>query len=136
MNEDCLKLTAYFGERDRAHDRWLADALIDIYARHELATSLVMRGIEGFGVKQHLHIKAFFGTTPNAFKAQLWAAVIAYVLVVRLKHRHGLSRETNEILQVLSVTILEKTPVFELFSRFDSRSDGRQSPNQLALFEL
>ena len=55
MNEDCLKLTAYFGERDRAHDRWLADALIDIYARHELATSLVMRGIEGFGVKQHLH---------------------------------------------------------------------------------
>lgn len=55
MNEDCLKLTAYFGERDRAHDRWLADAFIDIYARHELETSLVMRGVEGFGAKQHLH---------------------------------------------------------------------------------
>jgi PII-like signaling protein len=55
VNDDCLKLTAYFGERDRAHSRWLADAFIDIYARHELETSLVMRGIEGFGVKQHLH---------------------------------------------------------------------------------
>jgi PII-like signaling protein len=55
VNEDCLKLTAYFGERDRTHDRWLADAVIDIYARHELATSLVMRGVEGFGAKQHLH---------------------------------------------------------------------------------
>ena len=49
MNEDCLKLTAYFGERDRARDRWLTDAFIDIYARHELQTSLVMRGVEGFG---------------------------------------------------------------------------------------
>ena len=46
MNEDCLKLTAYFGERDRAGDRFLADALVDIYARHELQTSLVMRGVD------------------------------------------------------------------------------------------
>jgi PII-like signaling protein len=50
-----LKLTAYFGERDRAGDRFLADALIDIYARHKLATSLVMRGVEGFGAKHHRH---------------------------------------------------------------------------------
>jgi PII-like signaling protein len=54
VNDDCLKLTTYFGERDRAGDRWLADAFIDVYARHELQTSLVMRGIEGFGAKQHL----------------------------------------------------------------------------------
>lgn len=87
-------------------------------------------------VKQHLHIKAFFGTSPNAVKAQLWAAVIAYVLVVRLKHRHGLSRETNDILQILSVTILEKTPVFELFSQIAARSDEDAAANQLPLFEL
>ena len=87
-------------------------------------------------VKQHLHIKAFFGTSPNAVKAQLWAAVIAYVLVVRLKHRHGLSRETNDILQILSVTILEKTPIFELCSRIGPQSSHEQSANQLALFEL
>jgi PII-like signaling protein len=54
MNEDCLKLTTYFGERDRAGRGWLADAFIDVYARHGLQASLVMRGIEGFGVKQHL----------------------------------------------------------------------------------
>jgi PII-like signaling protein len=54
VNDDCLKLTTYFGERDRTGDRWLADAFIDVYARHELRTSLVMRGMEGFGPKQHL----------------------------------------------------------------------------------
>ena len=55
MSQDCLKLTIYFGEPDRADGRYLADALTDIYARHELQTSLVMRGVEGFGVKHHLH---------------------------------------------------------------------------------
>jgi len=54
VNEDCLKLTTYFGERDRADGGFLADAFIGIYARHELQTSLVMRGVEGFGVKQQL----------------------------------------------------------------------------------
>ena len=55
MNADCLKLTTYFGERDRAGRGFLADAFIDIYARHELATSLVMRGVEGFGLKHRQH---------------------------------------------------------------------------------
>lgn len=54
MNEDCLKLTTYFGERDRAGGAFLADALVDLYARHDLETSVVLRGIEGFGVKHHL----------------------------------------------------------------------------------
>lgn len=54
VNEDCLKLTTYFGERDRADGKFLADAFTDIYARHELQTSLIMRGVEGFGVKHHL----------------------------------------------------------------------------------
>lgn len=54
MNDDCLKLTTYFGERDRANGGFLADAFSEIYARHELQTSLVMRGVEGFGVKHHL----------------------------------------------------------------------------------
>jgi PII-like signaling protein len=54
VNDDCLKLTVYFGERDRAGDGFLADALAGIFARHELATSLVMRGTTGFGAKQQL----------------------------------------------------------------------------------
>jgi PII-like signaling protein len=52
---DALKLTTYLGERDRAGDRFLADALGDLYARHRLRTSLVLRGVAGFGVKHHLH---------------------------------------------------------------------------------
>jgi PII-like signaling protein len=54
VNEDCLKLTGYFGERDRENGGFLADAFTDIYAHHELQTSLVMRGVEGFGPTQHL----------------------------------------------------------------------------------
>lgn len=54
MNEDCLKLTIYFGERDRAQRGFLADALTEIYSRHQLQTSLMLRGVEGFGVKHHL----------------------------------------------------------------------------------
>jgi PII-like signaling protein len=51
VNEECLKLTTYFGERARTRDGFLADRIMDIYAAHELNTSLVMRGAEGFGAK-------------------------------------------------------------------------------------
>ncbi len=52
MNDDCLELTVYFGERARLDRGFLADALIDIHARHEVATSLLLRGAEGFGARQ------------------------------------------------------------------------------------
>jgi PII-like signaling protein len=55
VNEDCLKLTIYHGERDRAGGGFLADALVDVFARHELQISLVMRGVTGFGGGHHLH---------------------------------------------------------------------------------
>jgi PII-like signaling protein len=55
VNEDCLKLTTYFGERDRADGAFLADALFDLYERHGLTTSVLLRGIEGFGLKHGLH---------------------------------------------------------------------------------
>lgn len=54
MNEDCLKLTTYFGERDRAGHRFLADTLLDVFERHRLATSVLLRGAVGFGLKHHL----------------------------------------------------------------------------------
>jgi PII-like signaling protein len=54
LNEDCLKLTAYFGERQHAGDRFLADALIDVYARHDVQASVLLRGTEGFGRRHHL----------------------------------------------------------------------------------
>jgi transposase len=87
-------------------------------------------------IKQHLHIKAFFGTTPNAVKTQVWIAVIVYLLVVKLKHRHQLPYDLNKIFQVLSVTILEKTPVFELFSPTSMPDSESEDRNQLTLFDI
>ncbi|MBW4050309.1 MAG: DUF190 domain-containing protein [Proteobacteria bacterium] len=54
MNEDCLKLTCYFGERHRSGGRFVADQLLDIYGRSEIAASIMLRGVEGFGLKHHL----------------------------------------------------------------------------------
>lgn len=87
-------------------------------------------------VKQHLHIKAFFGTTPNAVKAQLWIAVIVYMLTVKLKHQYQLRQDLNESLQILSVTILEKTPIFQLFSEACRAAPVVPFYNQLLLFDL
>lgn len=87
-------------------------------------------------MKQHLHIKAFFGTTPNAVKTQLWIAVIAYVLVHRLKHRYGLAQTPNEIAQILSVMLLEKTPVNRAFSEIRQSIAEDGDSNQLSLFDL
>lgn len=55
MNQDCLKLTTYFGERDRVGGVFVADALFEVYERHQLRASVLMRGVEGFGIKHHLH---------------------------------------------------------------------------------
>lgn len=87
-------------------------------------------------MKQHLHIKAFFGTTPNAVKAQLWIAVIVYVLVHLLKHRHGLRQTPNEIVQILGVMIFEKTPVHQVFSEIQQKIAEDENRNQLTLFEF
>ncbi|GIF47102.1 PII-like signaling protein [Asanoa ferruginea] len=54
MNADCLKLTCYFGERHRTGTGFVADELLALYGRHRIATSIVLRGIEGFGLKHHL----------------------------------------------------------------------------------
>ena len=54
MNDDCLKLTVYFGERKRVGSRFVADALLDLYERHQIATSVLLRGVEGFGLRHHL----------------------------------------------------------------------------------
>jgi uncharacterized protein DUF4372/DDE family transposase len=87
-------------------------------------------------IKQHLHIKAFFGTTPNAVKTQLWVAVIVYVLTVKLKHRYQLPQDLNKVLQILSVTILEKIPIYQLFSEVRPTNVINEFRNQLMLFDI
>ena len=87
-------------------------------------------------IKQHLRIKAFFGTSENAVKTQLWIAVSVYVLVAIIRKQLGLEVSLYQILQILSVTLFEKTPILQAFQTFDSQPDLVHSGNQLNLFDF
>lgn len=87
-------------------------------------------------MKQHLQVKAFFGTTPNAVKSQLWIAVMTLALIHRLKQRLGLKQTPNEIAQILSVTLCEKTAVNQAFFDDPEQNAPEQDPKQLMLFGL
>ena len=87
-------------------------------------------------IKQHLRIKAFYGTSENAVKTQIWSAISTYVLVAILKKRLGIEHSLYTILQILSVALFEKVPVEQALSAAgDTLTDGNIS-NQLLLFEL
>ena len=86
-------------------------------------------------VKQHLRIKSFFGTSENAVKSQIWIAVTVYVLVAVIKKRLDIPVDLYTILQVLSLTLFEKMPIFKLFSDTDFDLSNPDMPNQLILFE-
>jgi len=85
-------------------------------------------------IKQHLRIKAFFGTSENAVKSQIWIAVSVYVLVAILKKRLALPASLYEILQILSLTLFEKTPINRLFHDDPSQKYLTADANQLNLF--
>jgi len=85
-------------------------------------------------IKQHLRIKAFFGTSENAVKSQIWIAVSVYVLVAILKKRLALPASLYEILQILSLTLFEKTPINRLFQDGPSQKYLTTDANQLNLF--
>ena len=85
-------------------------------------------------IKQHLRIKAFFGTSENAVRSQIWIAVSAYVLVAIVKKRLHLSASLYEILQILSLTMFEKIPLDQLLAQTMSDEIQPVSDNQLFLF--
>ena len=85
-------------------------------------------------IKQHLRIKAFFGTSENAVKSQIWIAGSVYVLVAIVKKRLALPATLYEILQILSLTLFEKTPVDSLFDDDASQNIPAADANQLNLF--
>jgi hypothetical protein len=85
-------------------------------------------------IKQHLRIKAFYGTTDNAVKTQVWIAISVYVLVAIVKKQLSLDQSLYSILQVLSVTLFEKTPIPRAFSATDTVQEKVDSGNQLNLF--
>lgn len=86
-------------------------------------------------IKQHLRIKAFFGTSENAVKTQIWVAIAVYVLVAIVKKRLGSNASLYTILQILSLTLFETTPLKQLLTDAERIPEDATAPNQLNLFE-
>lgn len=87
-------------------------------------------------IKQHLRIKAFFGTSENAVKTQIWIAISVYVLIAIIKKRLGLDISLYTFLQILSVNVFEKTPILQLLTTTDHTKPEPLFGNQLNLFDL
>ena len=86
-------------------------------------------------IKQHLRFKAFFGTSENAVKSQIWIAVCTYVLVAIVRKRLKLEASMHEILQILSLSLFEKTSLDQLLTLSVEAPNQRDSANHLILFE-
>jgi len=86
-------------------------------------------------IKQHLRIKAFYGTSENAVKTQIWIAISVYVLVAIVKKELKLDRSLYTILQILSVTLFEKMPLLQVLSKNDYTNLNPVPDNQLNLFD-
>ena len=86
-------------------------------------------------IKQHLRIKAFYGTTENAVKTQIWIPITVYVLMAIVKKRLSLPRSLYTILQILSVTLFEKMPILQVLSHTNSEEPEVDDRNQLNLFD-
>lgn len=87
-------------------------------------------------IKQHLRIKAFFGTSENAVKTQIWIAVAVYVLVALVKKRFNLQASLYELLQILSVTLFERDPIDQVLTFAPAETQALDAANQLPLFEF
>ena len=87
-------------------------------------------------IKQHLRIKAFYGTSQNAVKTQIWIAVSVYVLVAIVRKRLALPGSLYQILQILSLTLFEKTPILQALQPFDSQNELPDNGKQLILFDF
>jgi hypothetical protein len=87
-------------------------------------------------IKQHLHIQAFYGTSENAVKTQIWIAISIYVLVAIVKKRMNLGQSLNDILQILSITLFENTPILQALSLIEPQNQEGNSCKQLELFNF
>jgi len=106
-----------------------AITIADLY-RYRWQVELFFRWI-----KQHLRIKSFYGTSANAVRIQVWTAISVYVLIAVIKKRLNLDRSLFSILQILSVSLLEKTPISQLLTAPACHEIEIEPPNQLILFD-
>jgi len=87
-------------------------------------------------IKQHLKIKKFWGNSENAVKSQIWIAVCTYLIIAILKKRLNLDKSLYEILQILSISAFDKTPVNQLLMKTKLQNQEKGNHNQLILFDL
>ena len=87
-------------------------------------------------IKQHLKIKRFWGQSENAVKSQIWMAIATYLLIAILKKQLDLKTSLYEILQILSVSLFDKTPVNQLLIKQKDSNENNKDHNQLILFDL
>ncbi len=87
-------------------------------------------------IKQLLKIKAFYGTSENAVKTQIWIAISTYILIAIIKIRLRLDQSLYTILQILSVSLFEKVPIYQLFTESEPVTIISENPNQLNLFDF
>lgn len=134
---EVLRRVTFFDTEQRRHfifmtnDQHLPALTIAELYRHRWRIELFFKWI-----KQHLRIKHFYGTSPNAVKTQLWIAISVYVLVAILRQQLGIARSLAEMLQILSLTLFEKTPLCAVFSSDYRTTPTATDPNQLTLFDL
>ena len=87
-------------------------------------------------IKQHLRIKAFYGTSENAVKTQIWTALCSYLLVAIVRRRLALPLNLYAMLQILSVSVFERTPIKHAFSLDNPLPEGGDNPNQMKLLDF
>jgi hypothetical protein len=152
LYDQSVKLDTYYASRDypmkirriKYRDTDTGKTLIFLTNNFELKANDVAQlyknrwKIELFfkWIKQHLKIKSFWGLSESAVKSQIWIAISVYLLVAIAKKRFMLKQSLYEILQVLSISILERVPVNQLFTEYQLQYFKDQKDNQLKLFDL
>jgi hypothetical protein len=134
---DCLRRVSYTDPVTEAHFVFMTN-------NFTLAASTICRlyrrrwEVELFfkWIKQYLRIKTFFGNTPNAVKTQVWIAISVYLLVAIERKRLGLSLSMGEIMQILSLTLFDKTPILQVLSQATMTNQQCDDANPLPLLDI
>ena len=84
-------------------------------------------------IKQNLRIKAFYGTSENAVRTQIWIAICVYLMVACLNKIQGINESLSRIMQILSVNVFQKEPVYQLLKKYDTRDARNGISKQLVL---
>ena len=134
---ELLRLVRFFDSKSNKYFTFLTNNFtVDAMTVAELYRSRWKVELFFKWIKQHLRIKAFFGTSENAVKTQIWIAISVYVIIAIIKKRLALKPDLYTILQILSVSIFEKVPITQVLMTNHIINESAQNNNQLLLFNL